>query len=315
MKQKRVLSVRGPVTRVLLTVAIAALSLGIAGCGEQMARIDQNQLKLQKMVEANARQVSALAKRLEQDRQQLRLAIENVQDEVAKVAVEVSAVADTQIRLHEAVQANSLQLTGEIAAIGQDQRDLRASVAGVQSETRKVAAGLKVIAAEQEKLYVTVQENNVQLNSKVAVIERTQQERQDTIGGMKDNIQAVAASINALGEDVLRLQEMLQSNIRELVSIADITGKKQVEFRESMRKDLRTLDESVASLKQSQSNLQNRIEELQKNTPDYSDVPAALDQLRDQLEALRREQLSADEADAIEYEAAKELSTEEDSIE
>jgi chromosome segregation ATPase len=281
--------------------------LGIAGCGEQMARIDQNQLKLQKMVEANARQVSALAKRLEQDRQQLHLAIEDVQNDVAKVAVEVSAVTDAQIKLHEAVQASSLQLTGEIAAIGQNQRDLRASVAGVQSQTRKVAADLNVVTTEQEKLYVTVQENNVQLNSKVAVIEQTQQERQDTIGGMKDNIQAVAASISALGEDVLRLQEMLQSNIRELVSIAEITGKKQVEFQESMRKDLRTLDESVASLRQSQGNLQNRIEQMQNNTPDYSDVPAALDQLREQLEELRREQLPAEEA--------PELPTETDSIE
>ncbi|MHC4117993.1 MAG: hypothetical protein ACYSWO_10845 [Planctomycetota bacterium] len=307
MKQKRNFPVRGPVTRILLTVAIVAMLLGIAGCGEQMARIDQNQLKLQKMVEANARQVSALAKRLEQDRQQLHLAIEDVQNDVAKVAVEVSAVTDAQIKLHEAVQASSLQLTGEIAAIGQNQRDLRASVAGVQSQTRKVAADLNVVTTEQEKLYVTVQENNVQLNSKVAVIEQTQQERQDTIGGMKDNIQAVAASISALGEDVLRLQEMLQSNIRELVSIAEITGKKQVEFQESMRKDLRTLDESVASLRQSQGNLQNRIEQMQNNTPDYSDVPAALDQLREQLEELRREQLPAEEA--------PELPTETDSIE
>jgi DNA repair exonuclease SbcCD ATPase subunit len=179
------------------------------------------------------------------------------------------------------------------------------AIASVQSETQKVAADLTAVTAEQARLFETVRENNEQLTDKVAVIEQAQQQRQDTIGGMQDNIMAVASSITALGEDVLRLQEILQNNIRELVSIADITGQKQIEFQDSIRKDLLTLDESLASIRQNQGNLESRIEQMRNNGPDLSDVPAALDQLRDQLEELSRSRM-VDEADSTEYDSSAE---------
>jgi SMC interacting uncharacterized protein involved in chromosome segregation len=216
------------------------------------------------------------------------------------------------MKLHEAVQSSSQQVTGEMASLEQNQHDMSASlgraIAGVQSETRKVAVDVTAVTAEQARLFEIVRENNVQMNNKVAAMEQAQQERQDTIGGMQDNIRAVATGITALGEDMLRLQEILQNNIRELVSIADITGGKQIEFQESMRKDLQTLDESLASLKTSQSKLHSRIEDMQNNAPDLGDVPAALDQLRDQLEELSRSS-TVDEADAIEYESPPETNS------
>lgn len=312
MKQKKSSSVRGPVTRGVLTVAIVAVGLGIAGCGNQMAKIDEGQLRLQTMVEANAQQIADIAARLEQNQQELHAVIGNVQNDVAKVAFDVAAVAEAQMKLHDTMQNSNQQVTGKMASLEQNQRDMSASlgraIAGVQSETRKVAADLTAVTAEQTKLFDTVRENNEQLTNKVAVIEQAQQQRQDTIGGMQDNIRAVAASITALGEDVLRLQEILQNNIRELVSIADITGQKQIEFQESMRKDLLTLDESLASIRQNQSNLESRIEQMQNSGPDLSDVPAAIDQLRDQLEELSRSSM-VDEADSTDYESSAETNS------
>jgi DNA repair exonuclease SbcCD ATPase subunit len=201
------------------------------------------------------------------------------------------------------VQSGSRQVTGEMASLEQSQNDMSASlgqaIAGVQSETRQVAVDVTAVTAEQTKLYEVVQESNVQMNDKVAVMEQTELERQDTIGGMQENIQAVAVSISALGEDMLRLQEILQSNIRELVSIADITSGKQLEFQESLKTDLQTLDESLASLKTSQSAMQSRIQQMQNDAPDFSDVPAALDQLRVSQSALqsRIEQMQNDAPD------------------
>jgi chromosome segregation ATPase len=316
MEQKTNSCVRGPVARAVLTVVIVAVGLTVAGCGNQMARIDEGQLRLQTMVEANAQQIADIAARLEQNQQELHAVIGTVQNDVAKVAFDVAAVAeaqvklhDTQMQLHDTVQNSNRQVTGKIASLEQNQRDMSASlgraIAGVQSETRKVAADLTAVTAEQARLFETVRENNEQLTNKVAVIEQAQQQRQDTIGGMQDNIRAVAASITALGEDVLRLQEILQNNIRELVSIADITGQKQIEFQDSIKKDLLTLDESLASIRQNQSNLESRIEQMQNNGPDLSDVPAALDQLRDQLEELSRSSM-VDEADSTEYDPSAE---------
>ena len=93
MKQKKDFSVRGPVTRAVLTVVIVAVGLSLAGCGKQMARIDESQLRLQTMVEANAEQIAGIAARLEENQQELYAVIENVQNDVAKVAFDVDAVA------------------------------------------------------------------------------------------------------------------------------------------------------------------------------------------------------------------------------
>ena len=315
MEQKRDFSVRGPVTRAMLTVVIVTVGLSLAGCSKQMARIDESQFKLQTMVEANAQQIAGIATRLDENQQELHAVIENVLDDVVKVAADVAAVADAQMKLHEAVHSSGQQVTGEMASLEQNQRDMSASlgqaIADVQSETRQVAVDVTAVTAEQAKLFETVRENNVQLDNKVAVIEQAQQERQDTISGMQDNVRAVAASISVLGEDMLRLQEILQNNIRELVSIADITGQRQVEFHQSMKKDLLALDESLGSIRQNQSKLQSGIEDMQNmqnNGPDLGDVPAALDQLRDQLAELSRSS-TVDEVDSTEYELPAETNS------
>ena len=326
MKQKRDFSVRGPVVRTVLTVAIVAIALGLAGCGRQMAKIDENQAQLQMMIKANSLQITEIASRLEENQQDLQTVIGSVQSDVAKVSADVAAVADAQMKLHETVQDGSLQVSDKIAAIGQTQKALSASlgraISGVQGETQKVAAhvievaaDVTAVTAEQAKLYETVQENNLQLTNKVAVIDQAQRKRQNTIGSMEDNINALASSISGLGEDVLKLQEILQSNIRELVSIAEVSGQKNDEFQQSIRANLQTLDESLTSLKANQDNLQSRIEQMKNEAPDLSDMPAAIDQLRDQLEELSRSQLPADEVDTIEYEDSKDTLAETDSIE
>ncbi|UCE46490.1 MAG: hypothetical protein JSW47_12810 [Phycisphaerales bacterium] len=326
MKQQENVSVSKSVARAVSIVVVIAVFLGLAGCSRQMAKIDEQQTQLQMMVKANSLQIEDIAARLEKNQQEFNGLIESVQNNVAQVAVDVAAVADAQLKLRDTVLSNSRQLAEKIGTLGQSQEDLSAglgrAISSVQSETRKVAADLTTVAAdvtavtaEQARLFETVQQNNQDLTNKVAVIEQIQQERQNTIGGMEDNISALAASISGLGEDVLRLQEILQSNIRELVSIAETEGQRQTEFQESIGESLQTLDNSFASLKASQNKMQSRIEQMQNDALDLRDMPAALDQLKDQLEELSRSRLPADDAGAIEYEASADTSAETNSIE
>ncbi|MCK4789420.1 MAG: hypothetical protein KAV87_37100, partial [Desulfobacteraceae bacterium] len=122
------------------------------------------------------------------------------------------------------------------------------------------------------------------------------QERQSTIDGMEQSIQQVAAGINALGEDVLKLQEILQNNIRELVSVAEVTGRDQLKFQQKIQNDLLALDDSLSTVRQSlglltenQGSLQGRLEDMQTDARIMStDVPEAIAKLRDDLDELSR---------------------------
>ena len=333
MKKQRSPSVGRQALRIASFLVVIGVFLGLAGCSEQMARIDEQQATLQMMVKANSLQVEDIATRLEKNQQQLNSLIESVQNNVAQVAVEVdqvsndvAAVADAQVKLQNTVLSNSRQVAEKISTLGKSQENLSAglgqAISGVQSETRKVAADVTAVTAEQAKLsevmqqsYGLLAENNQDLANKVAVIEQAQQERQNTIGGMEDNINALATNISGLGQDVLRLQELLQSNIRELVSIAEVSGRKQAEFQQGIRDSLQTLDDSFTSLKVSQNKLQSRLEQMQNDAPDLRDMPAAIDQLRDQLEELSRNQMPANDIGMIEYEASADTSAETNNIE
>ena len=294
----------------------------LAGCGDQMARIDENQLQLQAMVEANAQQIAVVAARIEQslgllteNQQELQVGIENVQSDVRKVAVEVATVADEQMKLHENVQSNSRQMANQTASIEQslgllteNQQGLQAGIQDVQNDTRKVAAEVAAVTQKQAKLYATVQDNSRQVTEKVALVEQSlglltegRQERQTTIDGMEQSIQQVAVGINALGEDVLKLQEILQNNIRELVSVAEVTGRDQLKFQQKIQNDLLALDDSLSAVKQSmglltenQGSLQSRLEDMQTDARIMStDVPQAIAKLRDDLDELSRNNAQA----------------------
>jgi len=54
---------------------------------------------------------------------------------------------------------------------------------------------------------------------------------------------------------------------------------------------------------------------MQSDAPDLRDMPAAIDQLRDQLEELSLNQTSADDFSSIEYETSADTSAETDGIE
>ena len=133
MKKQRSPSARTTVLRAVSLVVVMAVFLGVTGCSNQMAKIDEQQATLQMMVKANSLQLEEMAARLEENQQKLNTLIESVQSNVAAVSVEVEQVAadvaivsDAQTMLRETVISNSRQVTEKINTLGKNQEDLSA---------------------------------------------------------------------------------------------------------------------------------------------------------------------------------------------
>ena len=296
MKQKKGFGVRGLVVRTVLAAVTVAIGLSLAGCGEQMARIEENQLKLQEMVKTNAEQIAAFAVYIEQNQKKLQAGVGDVQNDVRQVASDAAAFNDEQIKLHKAVQNNNLKITNKMAVIEENQNKLQVEIEDVQSQGLQVAAnvtananiaadiaaGLTAVGDEQIKLRQTVQNNSQQLTNRVAVIEQNQQEWQSTIEGMQENIQKVAANISSLGQNLSKLQEMLQVNALELTGIMNVNGQEQLKFQEKIQKDLLVFNDSMRAIKQSQDELQLQIENVRNSAEIMSnDIPEAIEQLKE----------------------------------
>lgn len=288
MKMGKGFNVKGPFIRTILVMGIIAIGFGLTGCNEEMARIEDKQINLQAMVEANAQQIAALGARIEQNQQELRAELEDVQSNIRNVAANTAAVSKEQVKLLETVQNSNRQTTNKIALLDQNRNELQAGIEEVRDNTRNVAADMAVditnVKDEQARLYETVQSNSRQFTNNVAVIEQNQLQWQGKIEDLQGNIQQVTTRISTLGDDLLKLQDVLQSNIRELVGVMDLSGQEQLKFQEMIQKNLLAFDSSISSIKQSQEILQNQIEDVQNSAEIMSsELPAAIERLREEM--------------------------------
>jgi hypothetical protein len=141
MKGKSTLDIKGPAARVALGTVMISVSLILAGCGKQLARIEPNQLRLQAVVAPNAHQIGCIAPRIGQNQQPLHSENIAIGNNARLVAADMAAVADAQMKMQQTLQTNVQNLTNTLPILDQHQRNLHVEIRDVQSSTQ-AAAGL-----------------------------------------------------------------------------------------------------------------------------------------------------------------------------
>ena len=277
MEKKKGFKKRALVTKSFLAMAIILISLSLAGCGKQMARLEENQLKLQSLVEANARQISAVVSRIEQNQIDLQAALENVQNTTQKLASDITVATSEHTKLQKNVSDDNKQMTGRMAMMEQK---LQTGIEDVQSGTMKVADDIATVVETQLKLEDVVQSDRQQMSGRIAAIEQNQTKRQSDIESLRNSVQKVATGVSALEGNLSKLQELLKNDTRDLAGIIEAIGQGQFEFEQKIQKDVRTLADSIGAVEQNQDKLQKQIEEVQSNTQAMIDkIMTALKQL------------------------------------
>lgn len=295
MKQLKELRVEKPVMRAILATVLIVIGFSLAGCGEQMAKIEDQQLRLQAMVEANTEQIAVITARIEQNQEALQAGLEDLRSTVRQVEAQTTSLdqstkrlAAEQLKMQDAAKNSSRQITAEITALEQNQSELKAGIENVQNDARMrasdIASDVKAVAAEQARLSEKVQNNSSQLADNAAMIEQDRQQWAGTLEGLQENIQQVTVQMNSLGEDLSKLQETLQQNVRELVAMIESAGREQTNFREKTQATIRTLNDALNAVKQNQGKLQTQIKDVQNKAETIGrNVPEALAKSSDEL--------------------------------
>ncbi|HEX40844.1 MAG TPA: hypothetical protein ENN81_02130, partial [Phycisphaerales bacterium] len=127
--------------RTLCAVAVAAVILiGVAGCGERMAQLEANQMRLQELVEANARQITEVVASAERNQEQLQAAILNLRDTTEQLSTEMRQVAQAHTNLQDTVAAQNSEVLGRVATVEDGHQRLTARVTQSESANRQLAA-------------------------------------------------------------------------------------------------------------------------------------------------------------------------------
>jgi chromosome segregation ATPase len=281
MQKKKGLNVTRLVVRTASTGLIMAFGLGPAGCAKQMARIESNQLRLQRMAQANTQQIT---------------------DKMA-------CIEHNQFGLQKMAQTNAEQIADNLARIEQSQVGLQACIEEVQNNTVTEASNIMAALKEgQMKLRTTVQDTHKQLRADIAVVDKNQRGLQDQIEHLQQNVQTVAAATRTIEQNqrgsqgqiehlqqniqtiaaatrtveqsLLQLQESLLNSTRDLASIIDLIGQEQLKFEERLQNDVRATADTVSAIHQNQAKLQGQIADVQTTTKALSNIAADLDRLK-----------------------------------
>jgi len=283
--------------RIILLLA-AAICVGAGGCGNKMARFEENQLKLQTLVEMNAHQISQAAQHAEQNQQDLQAAIKLIRDSTEELTAQIASLGSEHTKLQETVLADNAQMSDKIGGIEQKQQTFESEIdayqqriAGeirnVRAGTAQVAADLAAVADAHAKLEETAQNERQRADGKVAVLEQDLLEQREQIEAIGGNVRELTASVGVLEENLLKLQSILQNDIQNLADVIKVVGQGQIEFEDNTDKRIGELVGSMGLLERSQTALREQAEEMaSSNQAMINNLAVTLDQLKTRISSL-----------------------------
>jgi chromosome segregation ATPase len=243
--------------------AMAAVLFVVCGCGEQLTRMEENQVKLQAMVAANAREIATLSSQVHAGTAKLGDGIQNLDTQTQGIAAGVQTVQGEQKQLHETVVAGHQNLDAKATALREGQQSLQAQVAQVQDVTGRTASDLTTLAQRHTGLHETVQANQRELNTHMGVV--------------ASNQQGIQAGITRLHEADERLAQ----------GITSVAGKQDA-MQQSLNGNHEQVAGRLAGLAESQQKLQANVETLNaKADKAVVDSEAAVSSLQETLRVSR----------------------------
>ena len=212
---------RGPETRRLVTVVLLFCALAIplfavAGCGKQLARMEENQVKLQAMIAANARELTTISSQLHTGQGKINESIQDLDGDTQQVAANVVTVQKDQQQLQNTVAAGNEGLNRRIGSVQDNQRTLQGSVAQVSDVTQRTAANLTSLSQQHTALHQMVQANQQQLASGIGTVVNNQQRIQTGIGDLRHANEGLAGDIASVSAKHDTMYATLQNNDKQM---------------------------------------------------------------------------------------------------
>lgn len=228
MERRKRFDVKKHSIRIALAALTVATGLALTGCGNRFARMEENQVKLQRLSETNAKQVARSFARLEENQNKFRVAIADVQAATKTGVTNIAAVKEQQSSLREAFKSNSQQLAHSMAAVEQNQQGLKGGIERMQSGVQKVANGTDALLQNMLELLEALQNNNQNLANTMNVVGQKQLRFEEKI---LIDIQAIAAAVNAIEQQQAKMQGQIgdvQNNTqgmrKEMIAILERLG-------------------------------------------------------------------------------------------
>ncbi|NLH42650.1 MAG: hypothetical protein GX448_12505 [Planctomycetes bacterium] len=263
---------------------IASVLFVVCGCGEQLTRMEDNQIKLQAMVAANARELATLSSQIHAGTAKLREGIQNLDTQAQGIAAGVQTVQDEQKQLHETVVAGHQNLDAKAAALREGQQALQTQLTSVQEVGQHTASDVTALAQHQAGLKEMVQANQRELNTHMGTVVSNQQGIQSGITQLHAADDELGRSIASVAGKQDTLSADMQSNNAQLTERLTAMAAAQTATQNSIAANHEQVTNRLAGLADSQQKLHAGVEALDgKMGRMNEDLAAAASSLQQRL--------------------------------
>ena len=266
MKRREIAPQRIAVALILF-FALMILPFAAAGCGEQMTRMEDNQVKLQAMVAANARQLATISSQIHVNNADLQEGIQNLDKNDQSLAVQVTAVQDKQAQLHNTITSGDQALGRRMVALEENQQLLQDGVAQVADITQRTAADVTAVAREHATLHRLVQNNKQELAKNIATVANNQKTTHTGIGHLQQAGQHMAEQLVTLANEQQTLHAATQSQTQSLAERIAVVTQNQENLRALVNEVSNTTTQTagdVTALTTSQADIHKTLGTNQK---------------------------------------------------
>lgn len=223
-------------------VSIIVISVVFAGCNERMARMEENQLKLQQMVQENTEQLIWNMEQIGENRSRMYAALEQMQADFEKRANSRADFEKEQLKLQQTLQENTQQSLRDLTTVEQNQRGLHNKIEDVKTNTEKIAAATGVFEQNMLDLQTRLEGSTQDLTTLIEAAGQRQVKFEEKI---QTNIQMITDTLNAVKQKQDKLQDQ----------IADVKNNTEV-MRSNM---ITTLEQLKAALAQIRSQISPEV--------------------------------------------------------
>ena len=200
--------------RTLCAAVVAAVILvGSAGCGERMAQLEANQMRLQELVEANARQITQVVASAERNQEQLQAAILSLRGTTEQLSAEMRQVAQAHTNLQDTVATQNSEALGRVAAVEDGQKLLTARAAQTESAYRQLAADLSAMQARQAELAGLVESNQKSVVARLAAMDSNRMQLRAELGDVRVMTERLAADVAVVADAQAKLDTGMRDQI------------------------------------------------------------------------------------------------------
>ncbi len=197
--------------KLVMKAALALLTgitcIALIGCGEEMARIEQNQFEMQHLIRLNTQLITDNMKSIEENQSQLHVSIEDVQSGTQKQANDViAAIGQEHAALRDILQIHQQRLNNSVIGIERSQGTLHGGIEGLNANISRIDGSTTGLEKDLMEMQQNLQNNNKELTNLVEVIGQRQIRSEERI---QENIQMIVGTLKDVHQNQARLQEQI----------------------------------------------------------------------------------------------------------